>query len=55
MEGKFTQSSGKFSIETLSLSSGVKYYILISESFFGLFKVGLALEKVTKTEFTLNH
>lgn len=55
LDGKFTQSSGKFSIETISLSPGVKYYIPISESFFGLFKVGSGSGKVTKTEFTLNH
>ncbi|MBE0303991.1 LA_0442/LA_0875 N-terminal domain-containing protein [Leptospira interrogans] len=45
LDGKFTQSSGKFSIETLSLSPGVKYYILISESFFWFVQGGFGFGK----------
>ncbi|WP_061248238.1 hypothetical protein [Leptospira noguchii] len=43
--GKFTQSSGKFSIETISLLSGVKYYIPISESFFWFVQGGFGFGK----------
>ncbi|EMO77714.1 hypothetical protein LEP1GSC127_1515 [Leptospira kirschneri str. 200801925] len=45
LDGKFTQSSGKFSIETISLSPGVKYYILISESFFWFVQGGFGFGK----------
>ncbi|WP_061232960.1 hypothetical protein [Leptospira noguchii] len=43
--GKFTQSSGKFSIETISISPGVKYYIPISESFFWFVQGGFGFGK----------
>ncbi|WP_017852819.1 LA_0442/LA_0875 N-terminal domain-containing protein [Leptospira interrogans serovar Szwajizak] len=45
LNGKFTQSSGKFSIETLSLSPGIKYYIPISESFFWFVQGGFGFGK----------
>ncbi len=45
LDGKFTQSSGKFSIETISLSPGVKYYIPISESFFWFVQGGFGFGK----------